>query len=82
MIEMRIVVVFLLVWVLFGCEDRYRYFCQNPDNFTHESCQRPRCQFTQTCPEYLVAPVLEKQIERSNEKAAGGVDASAAKPAP
>ncbi len=53
-----------LVSVLFlaGCEDRYRYFCQNPDNFVHTSCQKPKCLFTQTCPEYLVAPILEKKV--------------------
>jgi hypothetical protein len=53
----------LLLLLLAGCEDRYRYFCQNPDNFTAEQCQKPRCLFTQTCPEYLVAPILTKQIE-------------------
>jgi hypothetical protein len=53
----------LLLFLLTGCDDRYRYFCQNPDNFTAEQCQKPRCLFTQTCPEYLVAPILTKQIE-------------------
>ena len=49
---------------LSGCfEDRYRYVCQNPDKFNLPECQKPRCLFTQTCPEYLVAPVLEKKIE-------------------
>jgi len=45
-----------------GCEDRYRYTCQDPDHFTDAQCQKPKCLFTQQCPEYLVAPVLEKQI--------------------
>lgn len=53
----------LLLFLLTGCEDRYRYFCQNPDNFVAEQCQKPRCLFTQTCPEYLVAPILQKQVE-------------------
>jgi hypothetical protein len=58
--------VFGLIFVsLTGCDDRYRYVCQNPDNFYKAECQKPRCQFTQTCPEYLVAPVLEKQVERT-----------------
>jgi len=52
----------LLLFLLTGCEDRYRYFCQNPDNFVAEQCQKPRCFFTQTCPEYLVAPILEKKV--------------------
>jgi len=48
-----------------GCNEQYRYFCQNPDNFHAARCQKPRCQFTQTCPEYLVAPILEKQIDQT-----------------
>jgi len=50
------------VMLLAGCEDRYRYYCQNPDNFHAPQCQKPKCQFTQTCPEYLVAPILEKKV--------------------
>jgi len=49
------------LFILLGCEDRYRYPCQNPDNFYKAECQKPKCQFTQMCPEYLVAPILEKQ---------------------
>lgn len=58
-------IAFYLIFVVFltGClEDTYRYFCQNPQNFTAKRCQRPDCLFTQDCPDYLVAPVLEKQI--------------------
>jgi hypothetical protein len=57
---MRYVIV--LVLLLVACDDRYRYFCQDPKNFPAKRCQRPDCQFTQDCPDYLVAPVLEKQI--------------------
>jgi hypothetical protein len=53
----------LAMLALVGCEDRYRYKCQNPDNFHHADCQKPKCLFTQQCPEYLVAPILEKQID-------------------
>ena len=53
----------LLILLLAGCGDQYRYFCQNPDNFSAKQCQKPRCEFDQTCPEYLIAPVLEKKIE-------------------
>jgi hypothetical protein len=55
----------LFLLLITGCEERYRYFCQNPDNFYAAQCQKPRCQFTQTCPEYMVAPILEKQIEQT-----------------
>ena len=53
----------LPLFLLAGCDENYRYFCQNPDNFKKSQCQKPVCEFKQTCPEYLVAPVLEKKIE-------------------
>jgi hypothetical protein len=63
MIERFIIGVLLgTSFLLVGCEDRYRYPCQNPDNFYKPECQKPKCLFTQMCPEYLVAPILEKQI--------------------
>ena len=56
---------FLTLLLLVACEDRYRYYCQDPKHFIEKRCQKPDCQFTQDCPEYLVAPVLEKKIERT-----------------
>ena len=56
-------IILLSALLLVGClDDRYRYPCQNPDNFALEQCQKPKCLFTQMCPEYLVAPILEKKI--------------------
>jgi len=60
---MKKIILVAVALFLSGCfEDRYRYFCQNPDNFVHANCQKPKCLFTQTCPEYLVAPILEKKV--------------------
>ena len=58
-------VIAIALLVLTGCKDVYRYKCQDPDKFTEPECQKPRCLFTQTCPEYLVAPILTKQIENA-----------------
>lgn len=55
--------------LLAGCEDKYRYPCQNPDNFVKAECQKPKCLFTQQCPEYLVAPILEKQVNAQQQPA-------------
>lgn len=63
---MRILVL-VAVLALAGCQERYRYPCQDPANFGKEECQRPLCQFSQQCPEYLVAPILEKQVDASRE---------------
>jgi len=56
--------ILLAISALTACfEDRYRYICQNPDKFDLPECQKPKCLFTQTCPEYLVAPILTNKIE-------------------
>ena len=60
---MKNIALILSLITLMGCEDRYRYFCQDPKNFNAKRCQKPDCQFTQDCPEYLVAPILEKKVD-------------------
>lgn len=61
--------VLTLMLLLAGCEDRYRYYCQDPAHFNTKRCQKPDCQFTQDCPEYLVAPILEKKVEPTQSPA-------------
>lgn len=64
----------VLLLLLAGCEDRYRYYCQDPKNFSVKRCQRPDCLFSQDCPDYLVAPVLEKQIAAQAPASAASSD--------
>ena len=61
--------ILMALLALVGCEDHYRYPCQNPDNFIKPECQKPKCLFTQQCPEYLVAPIMEKQVNASQQPA-------------
>ena len=67
----KLLLLSLTLLVLMGCEERFRYFCQDPKNFSVKRCQRPECLFTQDCPDYLVAPVLEKQnaVQQTTETA-------------
>ena len=69
-----ILFVAVIAFLLAGCEERYRYFCQDPANFSAKRCQRPDCLFTQDCPDYLVAPVLEKQIVQQTPAPAASSD--------
>lgn len=46
-----LIVVFALVLV--GCEERYRYPCQNPHNWDQNYCKKPFCSGNGTCPEDL-----------------------------
>jgi hypothetical protein len=72
---MRIVLLISLLLVLMGCEERYRYYCQDPKNFSAKRCQRPDCLFTQDCPDYLVAPVLEKpNVPQASQAASAPAD--------
>jgi hypothetical protein len=44
-----------------GCEDRYRYPCQDPKNWSKDECKAPICTATGTCPEQLIKPEQEKK---------------------
>ena len=33
--------------------DRFRYPCQDPDNWDKDFCKMPKCDVTRTCPEHI-----------------------------
>lgn len=39
--------------LLSGCEERYRYPCQDPENWEQKQCKKPYCSANGTCPEDL-----------------------------
>ena len=45
-------IVLPLTLALFG-GDRFRYPCQNPDNWDKDFCKMPKCDVTRTCPEHI-----------------------------
>jgi hypothetical protein len=57
---MRIVCLIVLV-MLSACEDRYRYPCQNPENWELDECKPPICTASGTCPDQLVTIEKEKK---------------------
>jgi hypothetical protein len=34
--------------------DRFRYPCQDPDNWDKKECMKPHCEVTRTCPEHIL----------------------------
>ena len=46
--------IFVGVLALVGCEDRYRYPCQDPANHASAACQPPVCETDGTCTKYLL----------------------------
>jgi len=49
-----LVFLLLLIIPLVACEDRYRYPCQNPDNFGKAECNPPACEADGTCTHLLL----------------------------
>jgi hypothetical protein len=54
--------------LLAGCEERYRYPCQDPDNWDEKQCKKPYCSANGTCPEDLTH--YERKNLTYNEKGA------------
>ena len=48
------VVIVTVAFLVSGCEDRYRYPCQDPQNFSKAECKPPVCVADGTCTDYLV----------------------------
>jgi hypothetical protein len=46
---MRAVLIALTALLLVGCEGKYRYECQNPENKENLECTRPACELTGFC---------------------------------
>lgn len=42
--------------LLAGCEERFRYECQNPKKWSAPQCQRPDCAINGVCPDQLTRP--------------------------
>jgi hypothetical protein len=46
---------FFILFCLFSCEYRYRYPCQDPDNWHKEECNNKACEVEGTCTEQVLA---------------------------
>lgn len=47
------VLVVLPVALAFFGGDRFRYPCQDPENWDKQLCKKPTCDVTRTCPEHV-----------------------------
>lgn len=59
-----------LALAIFG-GDRFRYPCQDPDNWDLKECKKPYCEATRTCPEHILkggndvqqTPAISKAVQ-------------------
>lgn len=47
------VLILLPLGLAFFGGDRFRYPCQDPDNWDKDICKLPKCDVTRTCPEHI-----------------------------
>jgi len=60
-VKRSLAILFLITLYLIGCEDRFRYPCQDPKNWELADCKPPICTATGTCPDQLTKPEQEKK---------------------
>ena len=53
LIKWLFILLLLPLCLAFFSGDRYRYPCQNPDNWDKQICKLPTCDVTRTCPEHI-----------------------------
>jgi hypothetical protein len=53
-IKLAIAVLALPVFIVVGCEQRYRYPCQDPKNWDSPECQKPLCEVHRECPDLII----------------------------
>lgn len=47
--------------------DRFRYPCQDPNNWDKEICKKPLCDVTRTCPEHIFKGQRDPRLGPPNE---------------
>lgn len=57
---MKTIITLIALLCLVGCQDRFRYSCQDPANWNSAECQKPECESTRTCPDLLIK--MDKRI--------------------
>lgn len=62
---MKAVFLILTALLLIGCEERYRYPCQDPANKDNPECNRPQCETDGFCYDQLNGIQQETVFEQS-----------------
>ena len=73
LIKWFVLLIFLpLILAYFSDGERFRYPCQNPENWDKPMCQLPLCDVTRTCPQHIFKgqrdPRLGPETDEPNKK--------------
>jgi len=65
---MKAAMLALSLLLIAGCEDHYRYPCQDPANWNSEECQRPVCEPEGLCPDQLLGrEIVEGKLDAAED---------------
>jgi hypothetical protein len=64
---LAILVAVPLALAVFG-GDRFRYPCQDPNNWDKAICQKPACDVTRTCPEHVFKGQRDPRLGPPDDK--------------
>jgi hypothetical protein len=51
--KLAIAILALPIFIAAGCNQKFRYPCQDPANWETEQCKKPLCEVNRDCPEYI-----------------------------
>ena len=66
---MRIFFIMLPLLAATGCEQAYRYPCQDPANWQAPECQRPICEVNRDCPDLIFKENPNIELPKPQEPA-------------
>jgi hypothetical protein len=66
---MALLIVAPIALAVFG-GDRFRYPCQDPENWDKEICKSPTCDVTRTCPEHIFKGTDNENLMAKNKTVA------------
>jgi len=72
-----LLIVFPVVLAMFS-GDRFRYPCQDPDNWDKDFCKLPRCDVTRTCPEHIFKGQRDPRLGPPKDESTKTISAPAA----
>jgi hypothetical protein len=49
----KYILILVSLFALVGCQDRYRYPCQDPENHGKPECSKEICNETKECPKVI-----------------------------
>lgn len=63
---LAVLIVLPLALAIFG-GDRFRYPCQDPENWDKDICKKPACDVTRTCPEHVFKGQRDPRLGPNDE---------------